>query len=80
LIDAYYRRTLIAVGVLVSSSLFAGSNCPEDPVCTNDGERTRGEIDTEGDCTAAAAAAAADTYLLAVDGMNELLLNALRRC
>ncbi len=63
-----------------SCSLFGGSNCAEDPVCTNDGERTRGEIVTEGDETTAAAAAAAVTYLLAVDCNNELLLNGLRRC
>jgi hypothetical protein len=65
--------------IVTSSSLFGGSNCPEDPVCTNDGERTRGEFDTEGDCIVAAVAAAADIYLLDV-GNNELLLNGLRRC
>ncbi len=66
--------------IVTSISLFAGSNCAEEPVCTNDGERTRGEIDTEGDCTAAAAAAAADIYLLDVVGASELLLNGLRLC
>lgn len=71
------------VVIVVSSSLLAGSHgTVDEPFWTNDGERTSGDVEAEGDGTAAAAAAAAaavERYLVFVDGINELLLNGLRR-
>lgn len=71
---------LLVVVIVASSSLLAGSNGAAEPFWTNDGERASGDVEVEGDGTAAAAAAAAaETYLVIVGGINELLLNGLRR-
>lgn len=81
----YHNESWLPVVVrCFSSSLLADSNGTDEPFWTNDGERTSGDVEVEGDGTAigvavAAVAIAAEGYLMDVDGINELLLNGLRR-